>query len=165
MSQMAVLLLGSNLGDREKNLKNARELLSARSGRIEICSSVYISSPWGNTNQDYFLNQVISISTQLNPIELLENTLQAETEMGRIRTDKWGPRIIDIDILYYNDDILNTPELRIPHPGISMRRFTLIPLIEILPDFIHPELGITHIQMLTQCRDTGTVSPYEPHDQ
>ncbi|MEI9918285.1 MAG: 2-amino-4-hydroxy-6-hydroxymethyldihydropteridine diphosphokinase [Bacteroidota bacterium] len=142
------LLLGSNLGDRLDHLKEARERL----GGVVKSSHVYATAAWGNTEQPEFYNQVIEIKTDLLPGELLEKILRAEKEIGRIRAEKWGPRIIDIDILFYRDLIVKKPDLVIPHPEIQNRRFTLAPLAE-LTNLTHPVLRKTISQLLEECND------------
>ena len=125
-----LLLLGSNLGDRLENLNEAKRLLSL--SRISSLkeSSVYESEPWGIADQPWFLNQVIEVTTSSTPEELLQICLDVETEMGRKREIKWGERLIDIDILVFNQQTIKTKSLGIPHPEIPNRRFTLIPICE-----------------------------------
>ncbi|QOI97780.1 MAG: 2-amino-4-hydroxy-6-hydroxymethyldihydropteridine diphosphokinase [Flammeovirgaceae bacterium] len=155
----AYLLLGSNLGNRLINLENARQHISRQVGPIVTASSVYETAPWGNENQGMFYNQVVEINTTLQPRVLLANTLVIETVLGRIRSnDKFGPRVIDIDLLFYNDEILNTPELTLPHPALQSRRFTLEPLNEIAPDFMHPVIGKSVNQLLAECTDNLPVT-------
>lgn len=147
------ILLGTNLGKREENLKQALTLLVENKIQILTHSSVYETAAWGKTDQQAFLNQVVQIATSLNPIQLLEKLLSIEAEMGRIRKEKWGERLIDLDILYYDDVVLDSPNLHIPHIGITERRFTLAPLAEIAPDFIHPTYLKTQIALLNLCKD------------
>lgn len=134
--------LGSNLGDKKHHLQQAIELIAEKAGKIISCSSFYESKPWGFSSPNDFLNAVILTETTLSPTELLYKTQQIEREMGR--TEKTGnsyaDRMIDIDILFYDNQLINTPELKIPHPLIQERDFVLIPLAEIAPDFIHPVL-------------------------
>lgn len=141
------LLLGSNLGDRLENLVDAR----SRMGALRS-SHIYVTAAWGNEEQPEFLNQVIEIDTRLTPHELLQKVLETESEMGRVRTDKWGPRVIDIDILFYRDIILKSPDLVIPHPEIQNRRFTLVPLHD-LTNKVHPVLNKTIEELLEECKD------------
>ncbi|MEQ8584205.1 MAG: 2-amino-4-hydroxy-6-hydroxymethyldihydropteridine diphosphokinase [Marinoscillum sp.] len=148
------LLLGSNLGDRMQNLQQAKEILAAHEINISGLSAVYESAPWGDENQGWFLNMVLQIDTIHDPESLLQCCLDTEKQMGRTRLKKWGERIIDVDILYYNDFIVESPHLRIPHPGIAMRRFTLMPLAELVPDEIHPVLKLPQKQLLEICPDT-----------
>lgn len=148
------LLLGSNLGDKQMHLKNAMRLIEGKTGKIERQSSIYETEAWGKTDQPSFYNLVIEISTQLAPEELLKELLAIEHEIGRVRYEKWGARIIDIDILYYDQQVVKKEELIIPHPGIEHRRFTLAPLVEIASDFIHPILKATNRQLLERCDDS-----------
>ena len=156
-SNPVFLLLGSNLGDRISNLEIARERIVVAIGHIIKCSSVYSTAPWGIANQPDFYNQVIQLSTALNPNEVLKSALAIEEEMGRIRIVKWGPRLIDIDLLFYNQEIIESAELTLPHPGIPNRNFTLYPLVEIAPDFYHPVLNKPLTTILQECDDTSTV--------
>lgn len=151
------LLLGSNIGDPAGNLRTARREINARIGSIVRSSSVYKTEPWGITNQPVFLNQVVTAETAVDPFVLLECISAIELAMGRIRHRKWGARIIDIDILFYDDEIIHNEKLDIPHQGIPFRRFTLEPLFEIAPDFIHPELQKTTAQLLADCNDRSLV--------
>ncbi len=137
------LLLGSNLGDRQKNIDNAINELKACGIIISRKSSLYNTAPWGYTEQPEFLNQALECFTSLEPVELLEEIKKIEKKMGRIDIVRYGPRIIDIDIIFYDDLILKTDKLIIPHPLMHKRLFVLKPLNEIAPDFIHPELKLS----------------------
>jgi len=165
MTNGVFLLLGTNLGDKWANLEKALDHIARAAGPIVKASSVFESSPWGFTNQPEYLNQVILIDTSLNPNELLDVLLGIESHMGRKRIKKWDPRLIDIDILFYNDLLLQKDGLILPHPHLANRRFTLVPLNEIAPDFIHPVLQKSSTQLLKDCMDDGLVriakSPYE----
>jgi 2-amino-4-hydroxy-6-hydroxymethyldihydropteridine diphosphokinase len=147
------LLLGSNLGNRLANLQRAIKLLKQKGIFTERTSSVYESEPWGIHEQDWFLNAVLEIESSLGPEQLLQSLLDVEKTMGRVRQIKWGPRLIDIDILYMDDHISNSDMLRLPHPGIPGRRFTLMPLVELIPDKKHPLSGATQVELLVQCED------------
>jgi 2-amino-4-hydroxy-6-hydroxymethyldihydropteridine diphosphokinase len=153
----AYLLTGSNIGNSLEHLTRACRLIDERAGHVAALSSVYKTAPWGNTEQQDFLNQVMLVETPLEPLVLLETVLQIEQEMGRHRKLKWGPRIIDIDILFYDHLILDTPALRLPHPFLHLRRFTLMPLNEIAPGLVHPVSGNTVEALLEQCEDLGPV--------
>ena len=153
--------LGSNLGDREDHLKQSQVMLIDEIGLIIKKSSIYESSPWGVENQGSFLNQVLLLETDIKPFDLLDIILNIEKEMGRVRIEKWGERIIDIDILFYNDEIIETNNLCIPHPYISKRRFVLSPLDEIAKNYIHPILHKTINKLLLECLDEEKVSIYE----
>ena len=152
------LLLGSNLGDRREKLSEACELISKFAGEIICYSEIYETEAWGKTSQPAFLNQVIEINSELSPRQLLNTLQQTEDKLGRIRREKWGERIIDIDILYYSDLIFNDENLRIPHPEIASRKFTLVPLNEIAKDFINPDLKKSNAQLLEECNDELIVS-------
>jgi 2-amino-4-hydroxy-6-hydroxymethyldihydropteridine diphosphokinase len=148
----AFLLLGSNLGDRSRTISGAIRLLQ-EIGNIIGFSSIYQTAAWGKKDQPDFLNQVIILEISLSPDELLKKIMGIEIKMGRVRANKWAERTIDIDILYFNEEIVVTEHLKIPHPQIQFRRFTLMPLNEIAPDFKHPVLNITSAQMLEGCED------------
>ncbi len=147
------ILLGGNQGNSAKNLERAKAALTKAVGEIIRISSVYQTAAWGITDQPDFLNQVIVLKTKLSPTETLQKCLAIEHKMGRVRTIKNAPRIIDIDILFFEKVIMNTPELVLPHPQIQNRRFVLTPLNELSPAFIHPVLKKTIHQLLTICPD------------
>jgi 2-amino-4-hydroxy-6-hydroxymethyldihydropteridine diphosphokinase len=149
----AYLLTGGNEGDRYLNMQQARTNIEHICGQLLQVSSLYETAPWGKTDQADFLNQVLLVETKLNPRELLNAVFQIEAKGGRIRTIKNAPRTIDIDILFYNQLILEEPGLSIPHPRIAYRRFVLEPLNEISPGFEHPVLKKTIHQLLLECTD------------
>lgn len=159
------LLLGSNQGDRKSALHTARETLAEDAGEIQRESSIYRTGAWGNTDQPDFFNQAIEIATPLPPDDLLKVCLETETMMGRRRLEKWGQRIIDIDILFYGDIVLHHESLQIPHPHIPFRRFTLVPLAEIAPEFVHPSLDKTVQQLLNECHDMLAVERIEQEEK
>ena len=159
-TNIAYLLLGSNIGSREKHLKDSIESIEKHIGTVTSKSSVYRTASWGNENQDDFLNQAICIQTKLSAEKLLEKILSIEKKIGRVRTTKWESRIIDIDILFYNSGITNTANLTIPHPYLQERKFALVPLNEIASDLIHPALNKSVKILLEECRDTLDVSKY-----
>lgn len=152
------LLLGSNLGDRAQVLAAAREAIGEQAGGIVNQSAVYETAPWGVTDQPAFLNQVLEISTSLLPEDLLRIILNIEHDLGRVRYERWGARVIDIDILYFRQTVMDSARLTLPHPRIQDRRFVLAPLAEIAPDFLHPLLQKTSSQLLEECPDTSDVS-------
>ena len=151
------LLLGSNLGDRLQVMQSARGLIQKEIGQIKAESSVYETAPWGVLDQPAFLNQVVQLQTLLEPEEVLRIILEIEHELGRVRYERWGARVIDIDILYFQDLILDSSRLTIPHPRLHERRFTLTPLAEIAPGFIHPVLNKSSVQLLAACADESEV--------
>lgn len=151
------LLLGSNLGDKATLLKKAQDLLKERIGVLEIKSSIYETEPWGNTQQPSFWNQVLQMRTSFEALEILKITQSIELEMGRIPSERWGSRLIDIDILYLEQQVINLPTLQIPHPQIHHRRFTLEPLVEIAPNFLHPIVSKTQRELLELCEDNSWV--------
>ena len=148
------LILGSNLGDPESSLQTALEKIKSEVGKVVRSSSVYESEPWGLKDQPPFYNQVVEVKTKLNPHDTLEKLLEIESSMGRIRGKKWAERIIDIDILYFDDQIINHDNLSIPHPGIPDRRFVLVPLCELIPEMVHPVLQVTNADLLGSTSDT-----------
>jgi len=130
----AYLSLGSNLGDREAVLREAvRRLAAVPQTRVVAASSIHETAPWGKTDQPDFLNMAVIIETLLTPEELLDATMAIETALGRRRTEAWGPRTLDIDLLVYEGEQRDTPALRLPHPYLTQRRFVLAPLAEIAP--------------------------------
>jgi 2-amino-4-hydroxy-6-hydroxymethyldihydropteridine diphosphokinase len=145
--------LGTNLGNRSDHITTAIQAIEATLGTIIKQSSVYETKPWGKSDQPDFLNQVILVHSDLSPMECLTRLSAIENKLGRKRDEKWGARIIDLDLLYVNDTIINTPKLTLPHPGLAHRRFVLVPLVEIAADFIHPLLLKTQKQLLEACND------------
>lgn len=157
MNNGIFLSLGTNLGDRNQHLATARTWIEAKAGKIIKESAVYQTAAWGKTDQPDFYNQVIEIESILSPEDLLRTTLGIEADMGRIRTEVWGARTIDIDILLYSDIIVEREHLSIPHPRMNNRKFTLIPLAEIAPEVIHPVAKKTIRELLAICTDSLNV--------
>jgi 2-amino-4-hydroxy-6-hydroxymethyldihydropteridine diphosphokinase len=150
----AYLILGSNIGDSLEILQSAVIAIETEVGDVAAKSDYYFTKAWGNTNQPDFINQVVKVETDLLPKELLEKILLIEKKAGRIRGEvKWQQRTLDIDILFYNDFIIEEPDLIIPHPYIQERNFVLIPLSEIAKDFVHPVLKKTILQLCEDCKD------------
>ena len=161
LMEKAFLGIGTNIGDRENNLKKALSDISLHAGKILRSSSVYETDPWGFDSEDKFLNMVIEIETKLKPSGLIGSLLMIEAFQGRLREGKgFSSRIIDIDILLFSDEIINEGDLVIPHPRMHLRRFILVPLSEIAPDYIHPLLNKTIRELLNECQDRGKVKPY-----
>lgn len=152
------LLIGGNIGDRLQNLNQAITGLSATCGPVIQQSAVYETAAWGKTDQAAFLNQALVLTTSLTAQELITAILSVEEHMGRLRMEKFGPRVIDIDILFFNDEIMDEPNLTIPHPQLQNRRFVLVPLHEIAPKLVHPVLHKTIEQLLAECPDELEVS-------
>jgi 2-amino-4-hydroxy-6-hydroxymethyldihydropteridine diphosphokinase len=159
---LAYIGIGSNLGDKQGNCRRAIETLgSDPRNRLVRCSPLYCTEPVGKTDQDWFVNGVVSLETSMGPRELLEFLLSVEKKMGRIREEKWGPRTIDLDILFYQDQTLHDNDLHIPHPSLHERRFVLIPLKDVAADLVHPELGKTVSSMLAELDTEERVTPLE----
>lgn len=160
--QTAYLLIGGNLGNRLKNLKQAAEFIGSLGGKITGSSSVYETAAWGKTDQPSFLNQVIALQTNLAAADLMTAVLEIEEKMGRKRLDRYGPRIIDIDILLYGNEIHHSKHLKVPHPELPNRRFALVPLAELAADLIHPVLQKSVSKLLAECEDGLAVNKLTP---
>ena len=159
--QTVYLLLGSNVGDRMDYLKKASISIESKIGKIVKKSQVYETEPWGEKEQDDFLNIVLEIQTKLNPTTTLEKIKEIESLLEREETYKWGPREIDIDILFFGDEMISEVNLTIPHPFIHERKFTLVPFSEIAPDLYHPFMGTTVVELLLECEDMSDVKPFK----
>jgi 2-amino-4-hydroxy-6-hydroxymethyldihydropteridine diphosphokinase len=154
------LLLGSNMGNRVAVLQEAVQHIEAR---VDLCvarSQVYETAPWGVLEQPAFLNQVVHLQTIWHPIDILERILKIEKTMGRQRHERWGARLIDIDLLYCGNVVLKMADLVVPHPHLHQRRFTLVPLAEIAPDFVHPIFKKNNQELLHICTDVSEVFVY-----
>ena len=154
-SHTTYLSLGSNIPDRAANLRRAVEQIAVSVGTVTMQSPIYETQSWGYTDGDY-LNQTIAVETTLTPQQLLTATAAIETALGRVRSGNgYKARTIDIDILFYDNEIIDSPHLTVPHPKIALRRFVLQPTADIAPDFVHPRIGKTIRQLLEECEDTG----------
>jgi len=160
MGEDVYLLLGSNVGDRETNIKKACELIRTEISGDMILSQLYETAAWGKTDQEAFMNQAILIKTDIAPMVLLALLKDIEKRVGRVETEKWGPRVIDIDVLFYGTQIIQDPELQVPHPYLPVRLFALLPLSEIAGDLKHPILKKTIKELLELCPDTSEVKLY-----
>ena len=156
----AYLLIGGNIGDRELNLTRAKEYIVQKCGELSAQSSIYQTAAWGLEDQEPFLNQVLLIETIFDPYQLLKEILAIEELLGRKRDVKYGPRIIDIDILLFDDEIISTKGLTVPHPQMQNRRFVLEPLAEIAGSFFHPVLKKSIVQLLEECPDKLAVQKF-----
>ena len=159
------LILGSNLGDRVGQINKAKKLITEQVGSIQTESALYETQPWGMEDQPWFINQVISISSPLEPSELLYSVKKIEKESGRLPGEKWHARHIDIDILLWDGQVIEEIDLFIPHPLLHTRNFTLVPLMEIAPNFVHPLLSKTIEELYLESRDTGEVYIFNADDQ
>jgi len=148
------LLLGSNLGDRQHYLRDAIGLIESHIAPVLKTSSIYETESWGKADAPDYLNQVIVLETAMQAWELLDKILSIELILGRKREEKWGSRTIDIDILFYGNEIIGEEGLQVPHPELHNRRFTLAPLAEIAPDFVHPVLNKTILAMKSELKDS-----------
>ncbi len=161
MHTEVVLGIGGNKGDRAGFLQKTMEALSQQATLIGY-SQIYETEVWGGVaTAGNFLNQVLLLHTQMDPMELLEVIQGIEEQLGRTREQHWGDRTIDIDILYFGDQVWDSPSLTIPHPYLAQRSFVLQPLAEILPNKIHPILGKTTLELLAECTDQGQVSVWK----
>lgn len=150
----AYLILGGNKGKPIESIEKANLLINSKVGAITKKSNIFVTKAWGNTQQPDFLNQAIAINCELSPTKLLTELLSIEQELGRTRTtEKWEERTIDIDILFFNKEVINLPNLKIPHPYLHERKFVLVPLNELCPEFLHPTLNRTVKDLLTLCKD------------
>ena len=158
--EIIYLSLGSNLGDRMQNLRQARELIEKRVLDLPKVSKIYQSEAWGYSSSNDFYNCCLSGLSHLEPLALLETLMEIETSLGRIRKGGgYSDRLIDIDLLFYGDSILEESRLTLPHPAIANRRFVLLPLTEIAAELVHPVSGLTIQEMLQKCPGTDRVTP------
>jgi 2-amino-4-hydroxy-6-hydroxymethyldihydropteridine diphosphokinase len=159
MFEKVVLILGGNKDDRLRLLTSAVESVLKKNELVSI-SKIYETEAWGGVAKGTFLNQVMEINTEYSPHELLDLIQKIETNLGRKRGEHWGDRTMDIDIIFFGKKVIDTQELKIPHSFIAERKFVLVPLAEILPRFVHPRLGKSIEQLLTECEDRSEVREY-----
>ena len=158
------VLFGSNMGDKNQIFAQACLLINNRCGQIVEVSSAYESEPWGFKADEWFLNRLLIVETELEPEEMLQQLLDIEAKLGRVRhseTKGYTSRTADLDILYYGNRIVLTDRLTIPHPRLHQRRFALLPLCELLPDFVHPAFNLTQTELLKRCADSSEVRKIE----
>ena len=160
MKNIAYIGVGSNLGDKIKYCNDAIEKISGYEENVILDrSSLYRTEPWGKEDQDWFINCVIKLETSLSALEFLQVLQDIEKKLNREKGDKWSPRIIDLDILFFNDEVIKKPGLRIPHPLIQERRFVLVPLNEISPELTHPVFFQSVTELLEETTDDKGVIP------
>ena len=157
--------LGGNIGKKSRIFKKTLSLIEARLGKIDRISPVYVSPPWGFEAREEFWNQVIVVNTRLTPREVLHETQKIEAYFGRKReSGRYLSRRMDIDILFYDQLVLVSEELSIPHPLVERRKFVLIPLASVSPDFRHPVTGKSVTEMISECDDLAEIKPLDPPD-
>ena len=159
MQTEVVLCLGGNKGDREKLLSCAIEALTSRFQLIKL-STVYETEAWGGVAKGKFLNQLAIFFTSKSALEVLDVIQEIESELGRTREEPWGDRTMDIDILFYGEEVIDLENLKVPHPFIAERRFVLVPLLELFPERKHPISGKTFAQILRESEDKSEIEPY-----
>ena len=156
------ILFGSNQGDKKRLLEEACRLLQERCGLLAERSSAYLSEPWGFETDQWFLNALLVVETELDPDTLMDTLMDIEALLGRKRDlakTGYADRPIDLDILYYGEQVVKTAKVTAPHPRLHLRRFALVPLCEIIPDLLHPVFHLSQQQLLDRCPDTSTVKP------
>ena len=164
MMETCFVLFGSNMGDKKAIFDQACLLINNRCGHVVQVSSAYESEPWGFEAKEWFLNRLIIVETELEPEEMMRQLLDIEAELGRVRhldAEGYSSRTADLDILYYGSRIVLTESLTIPHPRLHQRRFTLLPLCEVAPEFVHPAFNLTQTELLKRCFDFSEVRKIE----
>ena len=154
------VLFGSNMGDKEAIFAQACLYINNRCGRVVKVSTAYESEPWGFEAEEWFLNRVIVLETALSPMDLLQQLLDIERELGRVRHPEikgYTSRTADLDLLYYGSRIIQTEALTVPHPRLHLRRFALVPLCDVMPNFVHPVFQMTQTELLQRCPDESIV--------
>jgi 2-amino-4-hydroxy-6-hydroxymethyldihydropteridine diphosphokinase len=160
LANQVLLSLGSNLGNKIEQLHQAIRYLHNETGNVTNVSSAYKTAPWGKASTNSYMNQAVILETTLTPSKLLQSIQEIENRLGRIRTEKWGDRTLDIDIVFYDQSTISVPELSIPHSELANRRFVLLPANEIAPNWKHPIWGKTISELLNECSDTTAVNKY-----
>lgn len=153
MSTITYLSLGGNLGNTIEIFQNSMEILTKKVGKITQISSLYQTAAWGPIPQNDFINQVIEVETKLSAPKLMDILLEIELQQGRVRQERWGPRTLDLDIIFFGEQLISTENLEIPHPRMEDRKFVLIPMVEINPNLIHPISRKSIRQILLECKD------------
>ena len=164
MMETCFVLFGSNMGDKKAIFDQACLLINNRCGHVVQVSSAYESEPWGFETKEWFLNRLIIVETELKPEEMMRQLLDIEAELGRVRhldAEGYSSRTADLDILYYGSRIVLTESLTIPQPRLHLRRFTLLPLCELAPEFVHPAFNLTQTELLKRCFDFSEVRKIE----
>ncbi|MDD2411921.1 MAG: 2-amino-4-hydroxy-6-hydroxymethyldihydropteridine diphosphokinase [Bacteroidales bacterium] len=165
---IALILQGSNIGDRYKMIEESRKRIAENVGLVKLISKAYESEPWGFESDVWFLNRVLMVQTKLDAHQVLHQLFEIEKQLGRVRdplSKSYSSRTIDLDILFFNQEIIHSPELDVPHPKIHLRKFTLLSLFDIVPDWIHPELMLTVRKLLENCKDEALVKNFELHSE
>lgn len=161
MKHTIVLHLGSNMGDRKQHLIFACREIENRIGKIASASNIYNTEPWGKKDQADYLNAAVKVFTKLEPHKILDLTREIEVEAGSSHKEKWGKRILDIDLLFLDDKIIDEERLKVPHPFIHKRNFVLVPLMDILPFYRHPQLDRTIEELYLSCQDPLNVEYFD----